>query len=219
MASFDADAVALPPLDIKCTNTNCDDGQHCYLATKQMVRNKQVGACRDCGARPVNWDRVHARDLGDADHTFRMLRTEFIRHHFWHVDIDQKAVNHARRKGRRGMREAAERRIRQSVAAAAPVRDGRQTPFSDNALYYAQHATASCCRRCIEEWHAIPRGRALTEAEVQYLTSLVCRYVEERLPTLTEDGERVPVIRKPRPGRRATAVVARSGAAGAADPD
>jgi Domain of unknown function (DUF4186) len=107
-------------------------------------------------------------------------------------------MNHARRRGVRRLREAGERRIRTSVAPANPVRDGRQTPFSGNTLYYAQHATATCCRRCIEEWHAIPKGRPLSEGEIQYLASLVTLYLEERLPNLTEEGEHIPSIRRRR---------------------
>jgi uncharacterized protein DUF4186 len=189
---------ALPPLQITCTSTDCEHEKHCYLATKKLVKADRVGTCRACGARPVDWDRVHARDRADAAYTFRMLRTELIRHHFWHKPIDRKALDHARRKGMRGMKEAAERRIQQSVSAATPARDGRQTPFEGNALYYAQHATATCCRRCIEEWHAIPPGRALAEDEVRYLTELVNLYIQERMPMLTEDGEHVPVVRRPR---------------------
>lgn len=188
----------LAPLKIKCTDTNCEADKHCYLATRAMARTKAVGSCRSCGAKPVDWDRVHARDLRDARYTFRMMRTELIRHVFWHVEIDAKAVNHARRKGKKGMRDAAERRIRTSVASAAPVRDGRQTPFHGNALYYAQHATATCCRRCIEEWHAIPRNRALEPEEIAYLARLMTLYIDERLPQLTEDGEYVPAVRRRR---------------------
>ncbi len=81
------------------------------------------------------------------------------------------------------------------MSPAEPVRDGRQTPWAGNALYYAQHATASCCRRCIEEWHGIPRGRALEDKEIQYLVDLVGFYIAERLPLLKEDGERIPPIR------------------------
>lgn len=195
----------LAPLKIKCTSTNCADEQHCYLATRKMALNQQVGACRDCGARLVDWARVHERNLADAEYTFRMMRTELIRHHFWHVSIDTKAIDHARRKGVRDMQAAAERRIRSSVAAADPFRDGRQTPFAGNALYYAQHATACCCRRCIEEWHAIPRGRVLTEDEIRYLTELVMLYVRERLPQLTEDGEYIAVVRRRASRRRGSA--------------
>ena len=72
-----------------------------------------------------------------------------------------------------------------------------------NALYYAQHATATCCRRCVEEWHAIPRGRPLEVDEVSYLADLVRLYVRERLPYLTEDGEKIPPLRRP-PGLEGT---------------
>lgn len=182
----------LAPLKIKCTDSRCEDDQHCYLATQKMAREKTKGACRSCGVQLVDWARVHTRDLNDAAYTFSMLRTEYIRHHFWHVDIDRKALDHARRKGKNGMRAAAEQRLRTSVASPSPVRDGRQTPFVGNSLFYAQHATATCCRRCIEEWHGIPRGRAITDQEIAYLTELVSLFIGERLPFLTPDGEYVP---------------------------
>jgi hypothetical protein len=44
----------------------------------------------------------------------------------------------------------------------------------------------------LEYWHNIPLGRELTEPEIGYLTDLVMLYVEERLPILTENGEKVP---------------------------
>jgi hypothetical protein len=126
------------------------------------------------------------------EHTFESLKLEHVRHYFWHTDIDEKAVNHARRKGRLGMREAAARRIRTSVGRAGNPFDGRQTPYRENALYYAQHAVAACCRKCIDEWHGIPMDRDLTDDEVEYLSKLVIMYVFERLPELTEGGELIP---------------------------
>lgn len=196
MTDPNGDPGSLPPLEISCTSSNCENDQHCYLATKRMITAGRKGRCRSCGAALVDWSRVHERDLADAAYTFKMMRTEFIRHHFWHVDIDQRAVNYAKRKGRRGLREAAVQRIRTSVSAARPPRDGRQTGWHGNPLYYAQHATATCCRRCIEEWHAIHRGRPLTDDEIRYLSSLVVLYLEERFPDLKEDGEYVPPIRR-----------------------
>jgi len=186
----------LKPLNISCTSTNCEEGLHCFLRSRKMAAANQRGPCRSCGADLVDWVRVHNMDLSDAGYTFKAMKQELIRHHFWHIDIDQKAVNHARRKGVVGMHEAAKARIIASVALAEPVRDGRQTPWAGNALYYAQHATASCCRRCIEEWHGIPRGRALAENEIQYLVDLTGFYIEERLPYLKEHGEMVPPIRQ-----------------------
>jgi hypothetical protein len=65
-----------------------------------------------------------------------------------------------------------------------------------SALPYAQHATATCCRKCLEYWHGLPVGRALDAKELDYLSEIVFRYVEDRIPNLTEDGEHIPPIRK-----------------------
>jgi hypothetical protein len=35
-------------------------------------------------------------------------------------------------------------------------------------VFIAQHATATC-RGCLEKWHAIPHGRALSEQEQRYI--------------------------------------------------
>jgi len=189
----------LPRLKISCTSSDCERDLHCFREIKRMAPNER-GACRYCGVDLVDWERVRTQDPTDAQYTFAALRTELIRHHFWHKDVGQKAINHARRKGKTGMREAATSRIRSSVgrAQAELFRDGTQTPMDGdnlNLIHYAQHATASCCRTCIEEWHGIPRDRALTEGEVRYLRDLAMLYIEERLPDLAEDGIRVPPMR------------------------
>jgi hypothetical protein len=163
-----------------------------------MLALNQRGQCRACGADLVDWDRVHRRDPDDADHTFTALKYELIRHHFWHIEVDQRAVNHARRKGKARFQGAAEKQIRVSVGQAEPPFDGRQTPTKGNIIYYAQHATASCCRKCIEEWHGIPRGRELTEGEIAYLTKLALLYINERLPLLTQHGENIPRMSRQR---------------------
>lgn len=181
----------LEPLDIKCTSTDCNAGLHCFRATKKMAQNHEEGACRKCKAKLVDWDRVKSRNANDAAYTFKALQTERIRHHFWHKEIDPKAVLHARKKGRAGMRDAAVRRIRSSVGKKTGF-DGRQTPKQGNALFYAQHATASCCRKCIEEWHGIPQDRELGEVEVKYLSDLCYMFVEQRMPYLKENGEKIP---------------------------
>ncbi len=192
--------LTLKPLDIKCTGSDCKNNLHCFLATKKVLRQGLGGDCRSCGARLVDWDRVHRRDARDAAHTFEMLKLEMVRHHFWHKEIDEKAVGHARRKGRAGIRVAIGNRLRKSLRVGNPW-DGRQTPKQDNSIFYAQHATATCCRRCLEEWHAIPPGRELSDEEIAYLTDLCAMFIDERLPRLTEDGEKIPPARGPKPKR------------------
>jgi hypothetical protein len=182
----------MAPLKISCTKTDCDDNLHCFKATKRLQEENRGGACRDCGAELVDWDRVHERSVEDVDHTFDQLRLEFIRHHFWHAPIDESAVNHARRKGRTLLHAAARQRLLSSVGRAGNAFDGRQTPFTGNSIYYAQHATASCCRTCIEYWHGIPQDRDLTDQEIDYLCELVVRFLDERMPELPEEPHKVP---------------------------
>jgi hypothetical protein len=195
-------AGGLKPLKITCTSSDCENGLHCFKATKELKAAGQEGACRSCGAQLVDWKRVRSKNLDDAGHTFAAMKQELIRHYFWHVPIDQKAMGHARRKGKSGLRAAMPKRIRQSVGKEKPFRDGQQTPFTGNIIYYAQHATASCCRKCMEYWHGIPMGRALSDAEVEYLTKLAVMFIEERLPDLSEEGQRVPRKKKPDDGAK-----------------
>jgi hypothetical protein len=185
----------LAPLEITCSSADCKSGLHCFTQTKKMKGTDEGGKCRYCGAELVDWTRTHKRDLDDVRYTFEALRYELWRHPYWHIDIDEKAINHARRKGKSSMRAAAERRLRSSVGDANPYRDGYQTPKKGNVLYYAQHATATCCRKCMEDWHGVPMGQALTDRQIAYFTDLVMLYIDERLQ-LTENGEYVPPIRR-----------------------
>lgn len=149
----------LEPLKISCDHTDCENELHCFRTSKKNAKHP-VGACKECGANLVDWDRVKQRDLADVTNTFSELKKEWIRHHFWHEPIDDHARNHALRKGKIKLRAAATKRVRQAIGKAANFREGHQTPWNGNILYYSQHATASCCRRCTEYWHGIPQGRA-----------------------------------------------------------
>ena len=181
----------LPRLNISCTASDCEQQLHCYRKTRNMSP-EQVGQCRSCGVQLVDWERVQRRDLADAPFTFSVLKTELIRHHFFHVAFDETAELHARRKGRAAFPAAVTKRLRSSIAREQPARDGQQTPYEGNVIFYAQHALACCCRTCLESWHGIPKGRALTEEELTYLTELVVLYIAERMPNLPDQGEKIP---------------------------
>ena len=182
------------PLKVSCTSSDCDNDLHCFKAARSMSKTDR-GKCRTCNADLVDWDRVHNRSIRDVEYTFGVLKYEMIRHHFFHAEIDQRAINHARRKGRLKLKDAIRSRLEKYLAPAKPVRDGQQTPFSGNSVFYAQHATACCCRKCLEYWHGIPKGRPLTEEELEYCLRLIELFLEERLPDLQEHPVRVPPIR------------------------
>jgi hypothetical protein len=178
----------LEPLKVMCTATECSSDLHCFVATQKMKKANVKGCCRDCGVTVVDWVRVHSRDIGDAKNTIQALKTEKIRHHFWHVVLDEKAVTYASKRTEAELRERAEKILRRAVGVAEPFRDGTQTKRegSGNPIFYAQHATGACCRKCVEEWHGIERGRALTDEEIRYLTDLVMVYVLEKTTPLSE---------------------------------
>jgi hypothetical protein len=68
-----------------------------------------------------------------------------------------------------------------------------------NAIFYAQHATATCCRTCLAYWHDIPKGRSLTVEELDYCARLLDLYLDRRLPELDDEPIQVPRRRSTAP--------------------
>lgn len=81
-------------------------------------------------------------------------------------------------KGRDTIERHARDFIAQRLAPAAPRNDGRQTPMRGHPVFVAQHATATCCRGCLEKWHGIRRGRELTDAEQARIVALVMAWID-----------------------------------------
>lgn len=59
--------------------------------------------------------------------------------------------------------------------------DGKQTPMKHHPVFIAQHATACCCRGCLEKWHHIPKNRELTNNEVNYIVALIMKWIEREI--------------------------------------
>lgn len=78
------------------------------------------------------------------------------------------------------MKQAAEL-IRKRVAPEVVPNDGRQTPWRNHPVFVAQHATATCCRGCLEKTHGIARGHALSEEEMGHVLAVVERWLRAAL--------------------------------------
>jgi len=76
--------------------------------------------------------------------------------------------------------------VRNRLAPAEPKSDGKQTPWRGHPVFSAQHATATCCRRCLERWHAIPRGRKLTEDEIDFVLDLIMDWLREKVGSINK---------------------------------
>jgi uncharacterized protein DUF4186 len=84
-------------------------------------------------------------------------------------------------RGMEVIREHAGELVATRLAPAAPHKDGKQTPYRGHPVFVAQHATATCCRSCLDRWHGIPKGRDLTTAEQAYAVDIICRWIETDL--------------------------------------
>ena len=71
--------------------------------------------------------------------------------------------------------------IRDRISPAEPVNDDKQTPMRGHPVFIAQHATATCCRNCIEKWHKFPKGRELTQVEQEYLVSVIMEWIKRQI--------------------------------------
>ncbi len=71
--------------------------------------------------------------------------------------------------------------IRERIAPAIIENDGKQTPMRNHPVFIAQHATATCCRNCIQKWHKLPKGIELTEEQQQYLVSVIIKWIKRQL--------------------------------------
>jgi len=65
--------------------------------------------------------------------------------------------------------------------------DGKQTPMRGHPVFVAQHATATCCRGCLEKWHGISKARELSQSEQDYVVEILIRWIDRELE-LTENN-------------------------------
>ena len=64
------------------------------------------------------------------------------------------------------------------LSPAYPINDGKQTPFKNHPVFVAQHATATCCRKCMNKWHNIPKGLELTPDQIDFAVDLIIHWIK-----------------------------------------
>ena len=68
--------------------------------------------------------------------------------------------------------------VAKRLAPALMANDGKQTPYRGHPVFVAQHATACCCRGCLQKWHLIPAGRILSRDEQDYVVKVLIHWLE-----------------------------------------
>ena len=91
-------------------------------------------------------------------------------------------LQYLREKGIDKIMDHARAFVDERLAPADIPNDGKQTPMRNHPVFIAQHATASCCRKCLMKWHGIPSsGHALTGDEKEYVLSILRKWLERYL--------------------------------------
>jgi hypothetical protein len=89
------------------------------------------------------------------------------------IHLQQKELEYLHKRGMSEILEHAADFIEKRLAPALPANDGKQTPWHNHPVFVAQHATATCCRGCLQKWHQIPKERVLTGEEQKYIVEVI----------------------------------------------
>lgn len=90
-------------------------------------------------------------------------------------------VNYIKEKGLSKIESHALDFINKRLKDVSKVNDGKQTPIKGHPVFIAQHATATCCRGCLEKWHKIEKTHILNEREVLYIKNVIMNWIEREL--------------------------------------
>ena len=71
--------------------------------------------------------------------------------------------------------------IRDRVAPAEPINDGKQTPMRGHPVFIAQHATASCCRGCLYKWYHIKPHTQLNDSQQEMIVQVIMAWIKREL--------------------------------------
>ena len=116
--------------------------------------------------------------MRELDELFAALAKSAFRRKF---HLQGKDLEYLHNKGLTTVLSHANDFISKRLAPAVPEKDGKQTPFRGHPVFVAQHATACCCRGCLEKWHRIPKGRALSVDEQTYILNVLKGWLLEEL--------------------------------------
>ena len=112
--------------------------------------------------------------MRDIDEVFTALGRSEFRSRFRLVG---KEADYLEDKGLAAIVEHARDFVVKRLADADPANDGKQTPMKNHPVFIAQHATATCCRKCLAKWHRIAKGKALTSDEIDYVVAVIKRWL------------------------------------------
>jgi len=107
----------------------------------------------------------------------KLLKSKFRTKFF----LDDKMSQYVLEKGIKKIENDAKDLVSKRIAPKNIPNDGRQTPFKHHPVFIAQHATATCCRKCINKWHKFGLNYELTAIEQDYIVQLIMSWIKNNL--------------------------------------
>ena len=93
--------------------------------------------------------------------------------------LRRREIDYIDQKGMDTIRRHCEDFIRERLAPADPVNDGKQTPMKGHPVFLAQHACACCCRGCLNKWYRVQEHTELTPVQQEKIVNLLMAWIEK----------------------------------------
>ena len=95
--------------------------------------------------------------------------------------LKKKDKEYVKEKGMKTIEKHARDFIEKRLAPKEIKNDGRQTPMKGHPVFIAQHATATCCRGCLNKWHKIPKNIELSEEQKNYVVEVIIAWIIKQM--------------------------------------
>ncbi|MCD8180666.1 MAG: DUF4186 domain-containing protein [Firmicutes bacterium] len=95
--------------------------------------------------------------------------------------LKERDKEYVRQKGMDTIRSHARDFVRERLAPAVIPNDGKQTPMRSHPVFIAQHATACCCRGCLNKWYNVPKSTELSQIQQEKIVNLLMAWIEKEM--------------------------------------
>lgn len=94
--------------------------------------------------------------------------------------LKQKEIDYVNEKGLDVIRNHAVDFVNQKLKVKLD-NDGKQTPYKGHPVFITQHATATCCRKCLNKWYGVPIDKTLDDKEINALVNVIMTFIKKSL--------------------------------------
>ena len=112
------------------------------------------------------------------DETLQKLNRSKVRASFKLKEAD---IEYIDKKGLDVIRSHACDFVKTRLAPCPTPNDGKQTPTKGHPVFIAQHATATCCRGCLNKWYRVPLNTELSEIQQKKIVGLIMAWIQQQM--------------------------------------